>query len=47
MKMYIIGILNKFEIILSDKTPKNVKMEMKNMKLISDKPMIIKFKKRI
>ena len=46
MKMYIISILNKYKIIPSENTPDEIKMKFVNMKLGSDKPMLIKFEKR-
>jgi len=46
MKMYIISILNKYKIISSENTPDEIKMKFVNMKLGSDKPMLIKFQKR-
>ena len=45
MKMYIIALLEKWKIVECDSTPKTIKMKMKDMKLVSDKPMIIKFNK--
>ena len=44
--MYILAVLNKFELIRSASTPDSIKMKMTNFKISSDKPMIVKFKKR-
>ena len=46
MKIIIIEIIKKYEIIKCEKTPKNIKMTLTDLKLTSDIPMIIKFSKR-
>ena len=46
MKMIVIEIIKKYEIVQCEKTPKNIKMTLTDLKLTSDKPMIIKFRNR-
>ena len=46
MKMIVIEIIKNYEIVQCEKTPKNIKMTLTDLKLTSDKPMIIKFRNR-
>ena len=46
MKMIIIEVIKQYKIIECEKTPKNIKMTLTDLKLTSDKPMIIKFQNR-
>ena len=46
MKMYIVALLNKFEVIKSENTPSEIEFVFQKIKFGSAHPMLIKLKKR-
>ena len=46
MKIMLVELIRVYEIEKCENTPDNVKLLQKGLKVVSDKPMIVKFKKR-
>jgi len=46
MKMFVIAVMQEYEIIKNKDTPEEIKISMKDLKVVADKPLLFSFKKR-
>ena len=46
MKIMLVELIRVYEIKKCEKTPEKVKLLQKGLRVVSDKPMIVKFKRR-